>query len=145
LFWYSGLRWRNAMQAAGLVTIPSKFGAHETLDRLKAELKARGFDLFSEIDHAKNAADAALTLSPCTLLIFGNAKTGTALMEANPAVGIDLPLKALVWADASGAVAVSYNDPVWIAKRHRLAPGLLELAEKMRGGLEALAAAAAGG
>jgi len=133
------------MDVHGLATIPSNFTARDTLDRLKAALQAQGIELFAEIDHAKNAKDAALTLKPCTVFVFGNAKAGTPLMQANQTAGIDLPLKALVWEDAESRTWISYNDPVWIARRHGLGQELIGLAGKMRDGLAAIVAQAASG
>jgi len=126
------------MATEGLVTIPSDNSPTETLERLKAEIASNGLELFAEIDHAKNAKDAALTLRPETVLVFGSAKAGTPLMQANQAAGIDLPLKALVWQDAAGKTWISYNDPVWIARRYELSAEAVQLADKMRQGLEAL-------
>lgn len=131
------------MAAEGLVTIASTFSAKETLERLKAEIASSGLELFAEIDHAKNAQEAAISLRPETVLLFGSAKAGTPLMQANQAAGIDLPLKALVWEDSAGKTWISYNDPVWIAHRFGLPAGALEIAGKMRKGLEALTAKAA--
>jgi len=104
--------------ANGLVTVPSVFGTKETVQRLEAAIKARGMSVFAHIDHAAAAAAAGLALRPTELLIFGGAKTGTPLMQANQAIGIDLPLKALVYQDADGKVWLAYNDPHWLAKRH---------------------------
>lgn len=132
------------MALEGVVTIPSNYGPEETVERLKAAIAAQGLDLFAEIDHARNAREAALTLPPETVLVFGSAAAGTPLMLANQAAGIDLPLKALVWRDAAGATWISYNDPVWIARRHGLTGELLHSADKMREGLQAIAAEAAG-
>src|ERR1700730_3141613 len=109
-----------AMAADGLTTIASDYGPKETMDRLEAEIKAKGMTVFARIDHAAGAAQAGLPLRPTEVLIFGSAKAGTPLMQSNQAVGIDLPLKALVWEDAAGKVWLSYNDPSWIAKRHGL-------------------------
>ncbi len=108
------------MVADGLITVRSSFGPEETMHRLEAEVHARGMTVFAHIDHAAGAAAAGLPLRPTDLLIFGNAKGGTPLMQADQAVGIDLPLKALVWQDASGATWLSYNDPAWLAHRHGL-------------------------
>ena len=132
------------MAPEGVVTIPSNYSPEKTIERLKAGLAAHGLDVFAEIDHARNAKEAALTLPPETLLVFGSAAAGTPLMQASQAAGIDLPLKALVWRDAAGKTWISYNDPVWIAKRHGLAGGQMNIAEKMRDGLEAIAGNAAG-
>ena len=106
------------MAAEGLVNIASKSGFQETLARLKQEIASRGLTLFALIDHAKGAEEAGLSLRPTTLLIFGNAKGGTPLMQANQTIGIDLPLRALVWQDDPGKTWVSYNDLVLLAQRH---------------------------
>jgi uncharacterized protein (DUF302 family) len=95
------------MTADGLTTTLSSFGPKETMDRLEAEIKAKGMTVFARVDHAAGAAAAGLPLRPTELLIFGSAKAGTPLMQANQAVGIDLPLKALVHEDAAGKVWLS--------------------------------------
>jgi len=98
----------------------SNYGPEETMNRFEAEVRARGLMTFAHIDHAAGAAAVGLSLRPTELLIFGNAKGGTPLMELGQTAGIDLPLKALVWQDALGITWLSYNDPTWIAKRHGL-------------------------
>jgi len=108
-------------QLRGLTSIPSSFGPKETMDRLVAEISTKGMTVFARIDHAAGAAEVGLTLRPTELIIFGNARGGTPLMESSQTVGIDLPLKALVWEDASGKTWISYNEPGWIAQRHGLA------------------------
>jgi len=108
------------MAVEGLTTVRSGFGQEETVRRLKAAIAAKGMTLFAEVDHAAGAAGAGLLLRPTDLLIFGAAKGGTPLMQAAQTMGIDLPLKALVWQDAEGAVWLSYNDPAWLAQRHGL-------------------------
>ena len=84
------------MAADGLTTIKSSYGPKETMERLEAAVKAKGPTVFARIDHAAGAAEVRLSLRPTELLIFGNAKGGTPLMQADQTVGIDLPLKALV-------------------------------------------------
>ena len=108
------------MAADGLITLSSSHGPKDTMDRLAAEITARGMTVFARIDHAAGAVEAGLPLRPTELLIFGNAKGGTPLMQSEQTIGIDLPLKALVWQDASGRTWLSYNDPSWLAKRHGL-------------------------
>jgi uncharacterized protein (DUF302 family) len=108
----------NLMAADGLTTLKSSHGPKETVDRLVAEVEAKGLTVFARVDHAAGAREAGLALRPTELVIFGNAKGGTPLMQANQAIGIDLPLKALVWQDASGQTWLSYNDPAWLARRH---------------------------
>src|SRR5882757_7403138 len=112
----------HTMAANGLTTIRSSYGPEETMNRFEAEVRAMGMIAFAHIDHAAGAAAVGLPLLPTELLIFGNATGGTPLMELVPTIGIDLPLKALVWQDASGITWLSYNDPNWIVKRHGLGP-----------------------
>src|SRR5262249_9965526 len=102
----------------GLTTVPSGFGPKETMDRLENEIRAHGLNVFARIDHAAGAAEVGLTLRPTELIIFGNDRGGTPLMESVQTVGIDLPLKALVWEDAAGKTFISYNETHWIAQRH---------------------------
>ena len=104
----------------GLTTLPSSRGPKETMNKFEAEVKAKGMTVFARIDHAAGASDVGLSLRPTELLVFGNAKAGTPLMQSVQTIGIDLPLKALVWQDASGHTWLSYNDPTWLAKRHGL-------------------------
>ena len=127
------------MMADGLTSILSRFGAKETMDRLEAEVKAKGFTVFARIDHAAGAAAAGMPLRPTEVLIFGNARGGTPLMEVNQSVGIDLPLKALVHQDEAGKVWLSYNDPIWIAQRHRLSAAVIANVQAMTKALEAFA------
>jgi uncharacterized protein (DUF302 family) len=77
--------------------------------------------VFARIDHAAGAAEVGLTLAPTELIIFGNARGGTPLMQSVQTVGIDLPLKMLVWQDAANKTWLSYNEPSWIARRHGVA------------------------
>src|SRR5437588_6981979 len=105
----------------GLTTNPSRFGPKETMDRLVAEINAKGMNVFAKIDHSAGAAEVGLTLRPTELIIFGNARGGTPLMQSVQTVGIDLPLKVLVWQDAANKTWLSYNEPSWIAQRHGVA------------------------
>ena len=105
----------------GLTSIQSSFGPKETMDRLEAEIRANGMEVFARIDHAAGAAKVGLTLAPTELIIFGNARAGTPLMQSVQTVGIDLPLKALVWRDAANKTWLSYNEAGWIARRHGIA------------------------
>jgi uncharacterized protein (DUF302 family) len=108
------------MAPDGLITLRSSHGPTDTMNRLEAQVKAKGLTVFARIDHAAGAAEVGLSLRSTELLIFGNAKGGTPLMQSMQTIGIDLPLKALVWQDAAGGTWLSYNDPSWLAKRHGL-------------------------
>jgi len=130
------------MAADGLTTIPSSHGPKDTMNRLEAEVKARGMTIFARVDHAAGAAAAGLSLPPTELLIFGNAKAGTPLMQSVQTIGIDLPLKALVWEDASGDTFLSYNDPAWLAKRHGASGAAEAAVGNMSAALQVVAKAA---
>jgi uncharacterized protein (DUF302 family) len=132
----------RAMAADGLTTIRSSHGPKDTMSRLEAQVKAKGMTVFARIDHAAGATAAGLPLRPTELLIFGNAKAGTPLMQAAQTIGIDLPLKALVWQDGSGKTWLSYNDPGWLAKRHALGHEAEATVNAMTGALDAVAKAA---
>ena len=129
--------------ANGLMTIPSAFGARETMDRLEGAIKAKGLTVFARIDHAAGAAAVDMPLRPTEVLVFGNARGGTPLMEANQSVGIDLPLKVVVYQDADGKVWLAYNDPSWIAQRHGLGAAVGASVDGLAKALEALATQAA--
>jgi uncharacterized protein (DUF302 family) len=134
----------QAMAADGLITVRSSYGPKETMNRLEAEAKAKGLTVFARIDHAAGATEVGLPLRPTELLIFGNARGGTPLMQAAQTIGIDLPLKALVWQDASGVTWLSYNDPGWLARRHGLGNEVAAAVNGMTAALAALAKAATG-
>jgi uncharacterized protein (DUF302 family) len=131
------------MADIGLTTIESRHDVKTTIDRLEAAAKAKGLSVFARIDHGAGALAAGLPLRPTELLIFGNAKGGTPLMQAEQTVGIDLPLKALAWQDAAGKTWLSYNDVAWIAARHGLPQQGGEIAKTLSGVVAALAAQAA--
>lgn len=107
-----------ARAADGLVEVKSPYEVAKTMSRLEETVKQRGFTVFANIDHAAGAAKVGQTLRPTQLLIFGNPKGGTPFMNCTQTVGIDLPLKALVWEDASGQTWLGYNDPAYLAQRH---------------------------
>ena len=126
------------MAAEGLTSVQSPSGPKETMDRLEAEVKAKGMAVFARIDHAAGAAAVGLPLRPTEVLIFGAARAGTPLMQADQTVGIDLPLKALVYQDASGKVWLAVNDPRWIARRHGLGAGATPTVDAMAAALDGL-------
>ncbi len=108
------------MAAEGLITVRSSHGPEVTMNRFEADVRGRGMTVFARIDHAMGAAAAGLLLRSTDLLIFGNARAGTPLMQDVQTIGIDLPLKVLVWQDTSGTTWLSYNDQNWLAQRHGL-------------------------
>jgi uncharacterized protein (DUF302 family) len=132
----------QAMAVEGLITLPSSHEPKDTMNRLEAAVKAKGMTVFARIDHAAGATEAGLSLRPTELLIFGNAKGGTPLMQSVQTIGIDLPLKALVWQDESGKTWLSYNDPGWLAKRHGPGGAVAPAVGAMAAALDAVARAA---
>ncbi len=113
------------------------------MDRLQAEIRAQGMTVFARIDHAAGAAEVGLTLPPTELIIFGNARGGTPLMQSVQTVGIDLPLKALVWEDTAGTTWLSYNEPAWIAQRHGVGANAEPIVNSMAATLSAMSRKAA--
>jgi uncharacterized protein (DUF302 family) len=130
------------MNTPGLTLLQSRHGAADTLARLSAEIKSRGLTLFAHIDHAAGAREAGLPLRPTDLLLFGNARGGTPLMQAQQSIGIDLPLKALIFEDDAGTTWLGYNDPHWLASRHGLGAEVEPVLANLSKLLEALARAA---
>lgn len=103
-----------------LVTLPSVHSVTETIARLKAVLAQKGIDVFAHIDHAAGAKQVGLALRPTQLLIFGNPKGGTPLMQAHQTIGLDLPLRALVWEDEEGKAWITYTRVKNLARRHHV-------------------------
>jgi uncharacterized protein (DUF302 family) len=131
------------VQAADtLVTRKSPHSVSVTADRFAAALKEKDIALVARVNHAGAAQKVGMELRPTELLIFGNPKLGTPLMQSNQRAGIDLPLKALVWQDAKGDVWIGYDAPSTLVARHGIADRA-EVVKKMTGALEGLAASAA--
>ena len=125
----------------GLVNVKSTHSVKDTADRLVKALEAKGMTVFIRIDHAAGAKKAGLSLPPTELVIFGNPKVGTPLMQCSRSVAIDLPQKALIWEDDQGQVWLAYNDPAYLATRHAIT-GCEAVLKKVDGALKNFAAAA---
>jgi uncharacterized protein (DUF302 family) len=132
------------MDATGLVTLPSRHSAAETLARLEAALQAKGVTVYARIDHAAGAAQAGMMLRPTMLLVFGNAAAGTPVMQADQRVGLDLPLKALIWEDEAQKVWLTYRDPAWLETEYGLGASRASAVRNLAAALAALARAATG-
>ena len=104
----------TASASGGLITKPSANSTAVTLDRLEGALKERGYVIFARLDHAAAAASVGLKMPASTVLVFGNPRNGTPAMQKKPSLAIDLPLKALVWEDATGKVSVTYNSAEYV-------------------------------
>lgn len=126
-----------------LNTRPSKFSVEETTARLTKVIESKGIKIAARVDHAAGAKAAGLALPPMVVLLFGNPKLGTPLMQSNPHVGIDLPMRMLIWQDGAGKVWVSYTPPATLQARHDIKGRDAEAALKtMTGALDAFAKAA---
>jgi uncharacterized protein (DUF302 family) len=132
----------NDLANGDLVTLPSARGVTETVERLKALLTKKSIRLFADIDHAEGARLAGLPLRPTRLLIFGNPKAGTPLMQSRQTIGLDLPLRILVWEDEGAQTWLTYHRAEFLAQRHQIHDHD-EVVQAMGAGLAALASAAA--
>lgn len=132
----------GAVNAAdGVVSVESPHSVADTVDRLAQVLEAKGMTVFTRINHAENAGKAGLDLRPTEVLIFGNPKIGTPLMNCAQSIAIDLPQKMLAWQDATGQVHLGYNAPDYVRNRHA-ASGCDAVFEKVTGALANFAKAA---
>ncbi len=118
----------------GMISVKSAHPVNVTADRLEKILASKGMTLFKRIDHAAGASSVGKTMRPTELVIFGNPKIGTPLMQCSHSIAIDLPQKALIWEDEAGQVWFSYNDPHFLALRHDTR-GCDELLNKVAGAL----------
>ena len=131
----------SASAGDGLITVPSQHEVKTTADKLIAAAEAKGMKVFARIDHAAGASSVGASLRPTELVIFGNPKLGSALMGCVRSVGIDLPMKALIYEDADGKVVLSYNAPSYLKQRHAM-PGCDKPVAKATKALAGFAAAA---
>lgn len=125
----------------GLVTVRSAHDVEQTTLRLQAALDKAGMRQFGIVDHAAGASSVDLSLAPTRVIIFGNPKVGTPLMRCARTVAIDLPMKALIYEDADGAVWYAYNDPQYLKARHDMSDCDAVL-DRVSGALAKFAAAA---
>ena len=132
------------MATSGVITVKSRFSVAETIDRLADIVLGAGLLVFARIDHGANASEIGAPLRPTELLIFGNPKGGTPLMQERQISGIDLPVKALAWEDGEGIVWLSCNDAHWIAERHGLGEPSKNAVAAIAAGMQKVIAAAAG-
>jgi len=124
----------NVWSAEGLIVLKSTFSPAETMNRFEALVKQKGLNVFARINHAAGATKIGEELRPTELLIFGNPQGGTPFMQCEQTVGIDLPLKVLVWEDTDSQVWLGYNDPVYLAHRHGIpqCPAAMKLANALQ-------------
>lgn len=124
----------SAFAENGIIVKESNRSVAETISLLEETLKSKGITIFARVDHAAGASKVDQSLRPTELLIFGNPKLGTPLMQSNQTAGIDLPLKALAYENAEGKVYLVYNDPEYLSQRHGLGEKA-KVIEKIAGAL----------
>ena len=127
----------NEIDQTMIIKKPSPYSASETIDRLENILNAKGLTVFTRVDHAAGAKKVDLALGGSELIIFGNPKLGTPLMQENPEMGLDLPLKALAYTDADGQTYLTYIAPASLETRHNIQTNKAVI-EKMTGALDAM-------
>jgi uncharacterized protein (DUF302 family) len=110
----------------GIIIVQSKYGVKESIDQFEKLLSTKGIVVFARIDQQAEAKKVGLDLSPTELLIFGNPRGGTAVMQAYPLAALDLPLKLLAWSHDDSTVWLTYNDAAWLGKRHGLTKDMIQ-------------------
>lgn len=110
----------HAQAADGLVAVKSSHDVKATADKLESVLKEKGMTVMARVNHQQGAEKAGMELRPTEVVIFGNPKVGTPLMQCAQSVAIDLPQKALIWEDANGEVWLGYNNPEYLKNRHSI-------------------------
>lgn len=117
----SSVLFAGLASAEPITTVPSAYSVGETLDRLAKALDERGIKVVARVDHAAGAKAVGMALPPTEVLIFGNPKLGTPLMQANPAIGLDLPMKVIAWQTGDGKVMVGYTPAAELKARYGVA------------------------
>jgi uncharacterized protein (DUF302 family) len=130
-------------QDNGMVNVKSTHSVADTADKLEKILKDKGMNVFARIDHSAGAKKVGKELRPTELVIFGNPKVGTPLMQCAQTTAIDLPQKMLIWQDKAGATWLTYNKPAYLVKRHKISSACKEVIAKVTGALNNFANAAA--
>lgn len=131
----------SATAQEGMASVESPFDVATTIDKLTVALESKGMSIFGRVNHAANAEKAGLSLRPTELLIFGNPKIGTPLMNCAQSVALDLPQKMLAWEAEDGSIRLGWNDPMHLQARHAI-EGCDEVLQKVSGALSNFAKAA---
>lgn len=104
----------------GAINVASQHSAEATMDKFEDILTSKGMTVFARINHQQGAANVGINLRATELIIFGNPKVGSPLMQCTQTIALDLPQKALVWTDEAGKVWLTYNDPEYLRSRHQV-------------------------
>jgi uncharacterized protein (DUF302 family) len=141
LFISSSYAYASSDESSGVINIKSNHTVEQTITKLETALKNKGMTIFKRVSHSEGAAGVGLKLRPTEILIFGNPKIGTKLMQCEQLAGLDLPLKALAYQDSEGQVWLAYNNPDYIARRYDI-KGCAEVITKMTNALSNFSKAA---
>ncbi len=128
---------KEAPKVPGLIKKESPYSVKKTAEKMVKILKNKGLTVFNTINHTKGAKGVGMDLRPTTLIIFGNPKMGTKLMQCDQRMGLMLPMKILVWKNKKGKVMLGYTDPMHFKEKFQLKDcnGILT---KMKGALNKL-------
>lgn len=128
-----------AATVPGLVATPVEGSVHQVAGRFADNVRTSGMTIFARIDHRQGAMSRDMAMLPNEVIVFGNPKTSTPLMQCAATAGIDLPMKALIWQDSDGQTWLGYDDPQWIATRHGVGdcPAVAPLSREMQALVEA--------
>ena len=129
-------------QESGVISVRSPLPLAETIKNLLIAVERRGMIVFARIDHAKAAEETGLRLRPAELFVFGYPEAEAPLIAKVPLFGLDFPQRVLVWEDEQGGVWMSYNDPVWLGRRHDIDADVIPKLEAIGASLAGIAAEA---
>ncbi len=129
----------NRVKRDGIVKVKSNYSVEETVKRFESIAKEQGLNIFGTVNHQAGAESVNQELRPTQVIIFGNPRAGTPLMQCNQTAGIDLPQKALIWQDENGDVFLAYNSPNYLSRRHKLRGCADEPLERIDNALKMLA------
>lgn len=132
----------SVVASEGMIDVKSSYGVKQTADKFEEILKSKGMTVFARVKHSDAAERVGVELRPTELIIFGNPKVGSPLMQCQQTVAIDLPQKVLIWQDEKDTVWISYNNPAFLKHRHKI-QGCEEVLAKIENALAGLVQKAA--
>ena len=132
------------MSNTGIITKTSQQSFDATYEKVRNIIENNpNLKILLELNHQANAASVDLKLAPTRIIMFGNPRLGTPLMQAGDFTGLDLPQKILV-TEKDGVVSLSYNDPMYLKERHNIVEKD-EVLQKVSGALDKITTAASQG
>jgi uncharacterized protein (DUF302 family) len=120
-----------SLQAGAIIVKESQCDVYQTVQNLEELIKKKGLHVFAKINHSGNAKAVNMQMRPTIMIVFGKAELGTKLMQQDPRIGLDLPLRVLVYQDQDGKTKIAYRDGSWLANKHVVnAPKVIEKINK---------------